>query len=470
MFEYQDPGVSVMSATRLRRKVSDGHDNTRAEVNMDDRSPSVAYRELVSHSSSTFRADVEFHEQPRQILFGAILVAIVGYLASSNSENVYSSFDSARVAMLGCVITIVFYCMLQTKDGLMLRPHPMLWRAVHGMAVCYVILLVVFIILPPKLGVTFLHDMFPDIAGGSEAFFARQAQQPIPHLDAYECEINFSNVKRQITSIWFLAHVLGYFGKMCLLRDWRMCLTYSVAFEAVELSLVWLIPEFQECWWDSVFMDVLGANMLGMFLGHLTLRYLSCRNYDWERSNKNRRFWRHFLDIGRKFTPFSWSNYSWPKDPRSSVLTSMTWVGALIMEFNSFLLIHGLGIRPSHWITTARLILLGAQGLQVVPEWYEYVHGNTERIGHNSWIILLTIVLEQYLGLRYGKAGQSYGVRIPPNDIILALGAFLVLTSLWLTIGIVRNLKGIRRYPNWLLYLRIVSLLPLLSLTRRWVF
>jgi hypothetical protein len=46
---------------------------------------------------------------------------------------------------------------------------------------------------------------------------------------------------------------------------------YSISFEVVELSLMWLIPEFQECWWDSVFLDMLGANMLGMFMGKLSL-------------------------------------------------------------------------------------------------------------------------------------------------------------------------------------------------------
>ena len=116
----------------------------------------------------------------------------------------------------------------------------------------------------------------------------------------------------------FAAHTVGFFAKMCLFRDWQMCITYSLAFEVAELSLAWMIPEFQECWWDSIFMDVLGANMLGMFLGHLTLNWLSCRAYNWEPNNKNGSAWSHIRNLCRRFTPFSWSAYVWPKDAEYS--------------------------------------------------------------------------------------------------------------------------------------------------------
>jgi Phosphatidyl serine synthase len=36
----------------------------------------------------------------------------------------------------------------------------------------------------------------------------------------------------------------------------------------------WLVPQFKECWWDSLLVDVLGANLIGMALGLTTLRFL----------------------------------------------------------------------------------------------------------------------------------------------------------------------------------------------------
>ena len=257
---------------------------------------------------------------------------------------------------------------------------------------------------------------------------------------------------------------------MCLFRDWQMCLTYSIAFEVVELSLVWLIPEFQECWWDSIFMDVLGANLLGMYLGRLTLNYLSCRSYDWEPLNTNAPFLTHMRHLLMKFTPYSWSEYSWPKDPKSWWLSSVVWIGSLFLELNSFFIIHGLLLRPSHWVNPVRQLLLGAQGAQAVPEWYEYVQGNTERIGHNCWLMFATAALEIVLGFRYGKGGESYGPIFPPVDIVVILGSFVSLWLIWCAISTYRGSLGRHRARTWLVALRVLAHVPLAFLAKRWAY
>lgn len=53
---------------------------------------------------------------------------------------------------------------------------------------------------------------------------------------------------RGVSSIWFLAHVTGWWGKMCMFRDWRFCWVLSIAFEILELAFQFVIPDFQECW------------------------------------------------------------------------------------------------------------------------------------------------------------------------------------------------------------------------------
>lgn len=443
----------------------------RGKNEFNDRSPVMAYRDLVSQSSDRFRADVEFHEKPRQVLIGVLLLLILGWFSRFNIDTEISVSHAPRAAFLGVLVIIVFYCMLQSKDGLMIRPHPMLWRALHGLALTYLLFLGVVLILPPSLGVSFIHDaLFPDISGGSVQVFALQQSAAVPHLDKMECVINMSNVLRQISSIWFFAHVFGWWGKMCLLRDWSMCLQYSIAFEVMELSLVWLIPEFQECWWDSLIMDMLGANMLGLYLGTLTLKWLSCRNYEWESCNKKKPLLQHFSSVLNMFTPFSWSEYVWPNDPKSRILSSITWIGALVLEINSFIILHALLIRPTHWFNFARICLLGAQGAQSVPEWYEYVRGNTERIGHNIWLLFVIAVLELMIGYKYGRGGRSFGQTIPPIETALCLGGFAVLWLLWYSISAYRGIKGERRARNWLVFLHVISFIPLLFLTKQWVY
>lgn len=68
---------------------------------------------------------------------------------------------------------------------------------------------------------------------------------------------------------------------MCVYRDIKYCLILTVLFELSEVSLQHVIPEFTECWWDSIFMDTLGANLIGIGLGWATLKYLDSRHYDW---------------------------------------------------------------------------------------------------------------------------------------------------------------------------------------------
>merc|ERR1711937_971450 len=80
--------------------------------------------------------------------------------------------------------------------------------------------------------------------------------------DHLNCEINQKNLMKQLTSIWFLAHCLGWFAKMLMLRDFKVCIVYSSVFELTELTLQFLVPEFQECWWDSLILGWLVANTL----------------------------------------------------------------------------------------------------------------------------------------------------------------------------------------------------------------
>ncbi|RLO01394.1 hypothetical protein DYB28_013613, partial [Aphanomyces astaci] len=55
------------------------------------------------------------------------------------------------------------------------------------------------------------------------------------------------SLHRGVSSIWFLAHVTGWWGKMCMFRDWRFCWVLGIGFELLELIFQCIIPDFQEC-------------------------------------------------------------------------------------------------------------------------------------------------------------------------------------------------------------------------------
>jgi hypothetical protein len=83
---------------------------------------------------------------------------------------------------------------------------------------------------------------------------------------------------RQVTSPWMLSHFIGWCVKMSFLRDIKYAMVSSLLFELCELSLQFVIPEFKECWWDSIFIDFLGTNTLGIIAGHFFIKYLNSRS------------------------------------------------------------------------------------------------------------------------------------------------------------------------------------------------
>ena len=42
----------------------------------------------------------------------------------------------------------------------------------------------------------------------------------------------------------------------------------------------WL-PNFWECWWDHLFLDLFGCNLIGIILGYYTLKYSSASKINW---------------------------------------------------------------------------------------------------------------------------------------------------------------------------------------------
>jgi len=101
-------------------------------------------------------------------------------------------------------------------------------------------------------------------------------------------DTSLSAIYRQIFHTpWFFCHVLGWCFKMLVFRSWPVCLLAALAFELAEVTLVRAVPQFEECWWDSLLLDYAAANLLGMGAGAWILRRLGPRDgwgpeaYDW---------------------------------------------------------------------------------------------------------------------------------------------------------------------------------------------
>ena len=69
-----------------------------------------------------------------------------------------------------------------------------------------------------------------------------------------------------------IAHTLGWWGKAVILRNYPMLWLLSVGFEFMELTFQHMLPNFNECWWDSWLLDVALCNFIGLLAGMWTVR------------------------------------------------------------------------------------------------------------------------------------------------------------------------------------------------------
>jgi len=100
----------------------------------------------------------------------------------------------------------------------------------------------------------------------------------------------FFNVRDRM-DVFVIAHALGWFVKALIVRDVRLSWICSILFELVELAFAHLLPNFNECWWDAVLLDVLGCNLLGIYAAELFMKVCGVKKYNFvEKSFKSVNF------------------------------------------------------------------------------------------------------------------------------------------------------------------------------------
>lgn len=94
------------------------------------------------------------------------------------------------------------------------------------------------------------------------------------------CDFTFENVYK-ITDFYVVVHFVNWFLAAFIIRDYYILHLWSILDELIELTLKDIRPNFSECWWDSLILDVLLANTLGIYLGMKCLDWMGSLKYDW---------------------------------------------------------------------------------------------------------------------------------------------------------------------------------------------
>ena len=202
------------------------------------------------------------------ILFAFLISISIATSAFSKTEksqqNEEEIMDSTKRGLIGIMISYLTYHGLQGSNTHMSRPHPALWRIVRGSFEMYFLFLV-FLLFHDRDEVLKIF-MNIDRALGDDLEEKTYAE---------DCSISMKAVQEKVFDEFFVAHVLGWFGKALAIRDWRLLWTYSVLFEVCEVTFKHLLRNFNECWWDAIVLDVLVCNLFGMFCGMKATEYFA---------------------------------------------------------------------------------------------------------------------------------------------------------------------------------------------------
>lgn len=408
-----------------------------------------------------------------------------------------------RAGVASAAVLLCTYGVLQFRDGTMVNPHPAFWRLLHALCLCYLILLGVLFVLDIDTARTLLGHLLPQPL--TTDFDGDEGANGMAHL--LDCQFSGLTLYRQVTSRWFVSHILGWVGYTLLIRNISVCLAVSFLFECIELSLVCYIPEFQECWWDSLILDFALCNVLGMLLGWQILRWLNSRSWEWNedwdtptavsvdedgRKPKPSRLkqvanklGKSAKAVGSSLRPFVWTQYEWQLEASLTRYANVCVVVVTILAASTsiFFLNQLFGIPPSNNFHPARLVILvfGAF-LPSASEHYAYTISTNpnKRVGTGTWVAVAIIAMEWLIIIKFGLAVPKFHV-VPDASVLIPWALFVLGQLLWVCLFLVT-----KHWPGWYQHtlqplLRVeqgttlrVSLcatfVPLLSLTRHWAF
>uniref|UniRef100_A0A8C6NVN3 Phosphatidylserine synthase n=1 Tax=Nothobranchius furzeri TaxID=105023 RepID=A0A8C6NVN3_NOTFU len=190
------------------------------------------------------------------------------------------------------------------------RPHPAIWRIVFGLSVLYFLFLVFIIFLNWQQVKQLMYWLDPNL---------RYAKREADIMVSDDClQSLFTGPAGRILShfdIFAFSHFWGWGMKALLIRSYGLCWTISITWELTELFFMHLLPNFAECWWDQVILDILLCNGGGIWLGMTVCRFLEMRTYHWANIHTTTgKLKRAVL----QFTPASWTYVRW-LDPKSSL-------------------------------------------------------------------------------------------------------------------------------------------------------
>lgn len=249
--------------------------------------------------------------------------------------------------------------------------------------------------------------------------FDPKLQHPLEEKDyATDCRIytpenpdsKFANVFGCM-DMFISAHFIGWLVKSLIFRNNIMCWTMSIGFEIYELSFRHWLPNFTECWWDLLLLDLLGCNLAGILFGNFIQKRFNMEKFHWffepnEKSEKLSypgRFWYSLTDVDSYIASKKWHFLASPQNFLTTIF--VIWQASII-ELSYFFNKKQLNIPPSHILMKLRTFPIGFYSIVVLYQLYYYTRNKNpdKKIPFDLCLAQFIIVAEAMAFVKSFKA------------------------------------------------------------------
>nr|XP_043638593.1 CDP-diacylglycerol--serine O-phosphatidyltransferase 1-like [Erigeron canadensis] len=319
---------------------------------------------------------------------------------SNSSDDIVTSVKRGIWAMIAVFFS---YCLLQAPSTLLVRPHPAIWRLVHGMAVIYLVALTFLLFQNRDDARQFMKYLHPNLGVElPERSYGADCRIYVPDNPSNR----FINVYETLFDEFVPAHLFGWWGKAIMIRNQPLLWVLSIGFELMELSFRHMLPNFNECWWDSIILDILICNWLGIKGGMLTVRYFDGKTYEWVGISRQPNILSKVKRTLSQFTPAHWDKDEWHPflGPWRFIQVLFLCIVFLTVELNTFFLKFCLWIPSRNPVIVYRLILWWLIAIPTVREYNSYLQDRkpVKKVGAFCWLSVAICIIELLICIKFG--------------------------------------------------------------------
>ena len=222
--------------------------------------------------------DYKHHNFNNIYLITAGILAFIIYCYSLLSFNAnftyftYYNFNVLCISILIFIITGTFTNFLINIEEIPIYPpHPLFWRFIFTSSVLYTTFFIILLIQP---NINDIRNLFKIL--DSSLNTPMQSRSYAEDCGNYSFEV----IAEKFDAFVF-GHFVGWMMGSIICRNREILWFTQILWEIIEIVTCYFIPNFAECWWDQLILDIFLCNGVGIELGLIIANYLGFVRWEW---------------------------------------------------------------------------------------------------------------------------------------------------------------------------------------------